>query len=86
MVDRQHAAQVLGFTARGLSDSSVSAGSGAVSVESNCDVCTPHYAVPRYLTALGSGGIKPCVSSFGGDQFRENSAKERSVAGRAAVE
>lgn len=22
----------------------------------------------RYLVALGSGGIKPCVSSFGGDQ------------------
>jgi hypothetical protein len=30
-----------------------------------------------YLTALGSGGIKPCVSSFGGDQFRETSARER---------
>eukprot|EP00878_Enallax_costatus_P032004 GHUV01035089.1.p1 GENE.GHUV01035089.1~~GHUV01035089.1.p1 ORF type:complete len:302 (+),score=57.47 GHUV01035089.1:596-1501(+) len=31
-----------------------------------------------YVTALGSGGIKPCVSSFGGDQFKENSARERS--------
>ncbi|WIA14658.1 hypothetical protein OEZ85_003160 [Tetradesmus obliquus] len=31
-----------------------------------------------YLTALGSGGIKPCVSSFGGDQFKESSARERS--------
>uniref|UniRef100_A0A383VGU9 Major facilitator superfamily (MFS) profile domain-containing protein n=1 Tax=Tetradesmus obliquus TaxID=3088 RepID=A0A383VGU9_TETOB len=30
-----------------------------------------------YLTALGSGGIKPCVSSFGGDQFKESSARER---------
>lgn len=30
-----------------------------------------------YLTALGSGGIKPCVSSFGGDQFQEGSATER---------
>lgn len=30
-----------------------------------------------YLTALGSGGIKPCVSSFGGDQFKETSARER---------
>jgi solute carrier family 15 (peptide/histidine transporter), member 3/4 len=30
-----------------------------------------------YLTALGSGGIKPCVSSFGGDQFNETSARER---------
>ncbi|KIZ00828.1 Peptide transporter PTR2, partial [Monoraphidium neglectum] len=38
-----------------------------------------------YLVALGSGGIKPCVSSFGGDQvrgagqakFREDSKRER---------
>jgi len=30
-----------------------------------------------YLVALGSGGIKPCVSSFGGDQFKEESARER---------
>lgn len=30
-----------------------------------------------YLTALGSGGIKPCVSTFGGDQFREGSVTER---------
>ena len=32
-----------------------------------------------YLTALGSGGIKPCVSSFGGDQFKDTSARERCV-------
>lgn len=32
-----------------------------------------------YLTALGGGGIKPCVSSFGGDQFKETSARERCV-------
>ena len=30
-----------------------------------------------YLVALGAGGIKPCVSSFGGDQFKEESARER---------
>lgn len=30
-----------------------------------------------YLTALGSGGIKPCVSSFGGDQFQEGNPTER---------
>lgn len=32
------------------------------------------------LCALtGGGGIKPCVSSFGGDQFKETSARERCV-------
>ncbi|KAI8470601.1 MAG: POT family-domain-containing protein [Monoraphidium minutum] len=30
-----------------------------------------------YLIALGSGGIKPCVGSFGGDQFDEASVHER---------
>lgn len=29
-----------------------------------------------YLIALGAGGIKPCVGSFGGDQFREGSPRE----------
>ena len=24
------------------------------------------------LIALGTGGIKPCVAAFGGDQFREH--------------
>ncbi|KAL3680988.1 hypothetical protein R1sor_023944 [Riccia sorocarpa] len=30
-----------------------------------------------YLIALGTGGIKPCVSSFGADQFDDNHDKER---------
>eukprot|EP00744_Colponema_vietnamica_P001324 GILI01002212.1.p1 GENE.GILI01002212.1~~GILI01002212.1.p1 ORF type:complete len:398 (+),score=135.55 GILI01002212.1:82-1194(+) len=29
------------------------------------------------LTALGTGGIKPCVSSFGGDQFEPHEEKKR---------
>ncbi|XP_051840005.1 solute carrier family 15 member 1 [Antechinus flavipes] len=29
------------------------------------------------LIALGTGGIKPCVSAFGGDQFEENQEKQR---------
>ncbi|XP_074070723.1 solute carrier family 15 member 2 [Macrotis lagotis] len=30
------------------------------------------------LIALGTGGIKPCVAAFGGDQFEEEHVKERS--------
>ena len=25
-----------------------------------------------FLIALGTGGIKPCVAAFGGDQFKEH--------------
>lgn len=33
--------------------------------------------VALYLIALGTGGIKPCVSSFGADQFDETDEPER---------
>uniref|UniRef100_V9KDK8 Solute carrier family 15 member 2 n=1 Tax=Callorhinchus milii TaxID=7868 RepID=V9KDK8_CALMI len=31
-----------------------------------------------FLIALGTGGIKPCVAAFGGDQFEEENVRERS--------
>ena len=48
---------------------------------SDCPSATPaQYAVffiGLYLIALGTGGIKPCVSSFGADQFDDTDSKER---------
>ncbi|XP_071389295.1 solute carrier family 15 member 1 [Centroberyx affinis] len=35
--------------------------------------------VGLFLIALGTGGIKPCVAAFGGDQFREHQEKQRST-------
>eukprot|EP00250_Pteridium_aquilinum_P004753 c14952_g1_i1 orf=60-1862(+) len=35
------------------------------------------FYVALYLIALGTGGIKPCVSSFGADQFDDNDAREK---------
>ncbi|XP_044073862.1 solute carrier family 15 member 1 [Siniperca chuatsi] len=33
--------------------------------------------VGLFLIALGTGGIKPCVAAFGGDQFSEHQEKQR---------
>ncbi|KAL9254041.1 NRT1/ PTR FAMILY 8.3-like protein [Drosera capensis] len=50
-------------------------------VDSVCPAATPlQYAVlflGLYLIALGTGGIKPCVSSFGADQFDDTDSVER---------
>ncbi|KAE8697718.1 Protein NRT1/ PTR FAMILY 8.3 [Hibiscus syriacus] len=49
----------------------------------NGNVCHPTegqaavFFVALYLIALGTGGIKPCVSSFGADQFDETDEVER---------
>ncbi|KAL7136316.1 hypothetical protein ABFS83_10G021500 [Erythranthe nasuta] len=47
------------------------------------DVCHPTssqtaiFFAALYLIALGTGGIKPCVSSFGADQFDESDETEK---------
>lgn len=50
-------------------------------IGSECPSATPaQYVVfffGLYMIALGTGGIKPCVSSFGADQFDDTDRKER---------
>ncbi|CAL9761315.1 unnamed protein product [Musa acuminata subsp. burmannicoides] len=50
-------------------------------VESVCpEASAVQYAIffiGLYLIALGTGGIKPCVSSFGADQFDDTDPRER---------
>lgn len=64
---------------------SVSALKPAECLGSVCPPATPaQYAVffiGLYLIALGTGGIKPCVSSFGADQFDDTDPQERKKKG-----
>ncbi|EHA8591283.1 Protein NRT1/ PTR FAMILY 8.3 [Cocos nucifera] len=54
-------------------------------VKSVCPEANPaQYAIfflGLYLIALGTGGIKPCVSSFGADQFDDTDPAERAKKG-----
>ncbi|KAG9335581.1 hypothetical protein JZ751_004485 [Albula glossodonta] len=50
--------------------------------DGNPDNLTVHVAlsmVGLLLIALGTGGIKPCVAAFGGDQFEDHQEKQRST-------
>ncbi|KAM7375215.1 hypothetical protein PAMA_014345 [Pampus argenteus] len=50
--------------------------------DGNPDNMTFHVAlsmVGLILIALGTGGIKPCVAAFGGDQFEDHQEKQRST-------
>ncbi|KAK8582275.1 hypothetical protein V6N12_072464 [Hibiscus sabdariffa] len=50
------------------------------SAEDNCNPTHKQSAIAflaLYLIALGTGGIKPCVSSYGADQFDDTDQKEK---------
>uniref|UniRef100_A0A665WMD9 Solute carrier family 15 member 2 n=1 Tax=Echeneis naucrates TaxID=173247 RepID=A0A665WMD9_ECHNA len=50
---------------------------GAIPTVGSSDVHIALSMVGLILIALGTGGIKPCVAAFGGDQFDEHSISER---------
>uniref|UniRef100_A0A8C7YGX4 Solute carrier family 15 member 2 n=1 Tax=Oryzias sinensis TaxID=183150 RepID=A0A8C7YGX4_9TELE len=50
---------------------------GAIPTVGNTDVHIALSMVGLILIAIGTGGIKPCVAAFGGDQFDEEHVSER---------
>uniref|UniRef100_A0A671XTK6 Solute carrier family 15 member 2 n=1 Tax=Sparus aurata TaxID=8175 RepID=A0A671XTK6_SPAAU len=50
---------------------------GAIPTVGNTDVHIALSMVGLILIAFGTGGIKPCVAAFGGDQFDEEHTSER---------
>ncbi|XP_075687159.1 solute carrier family 15 member 2 isoform X2 [Rhinoderma darwinii] len=51
---------------------------GAIPSVGNTELHVALSMVGLIAIAFGTGGIKPCVAAFGGDQFAEEHAKERS--------
>ncbi|KAM5182220.1 solute carrier family 15 member 1 [Mantella aurantiaca] len=47
-------------------------------IPDNVDVHIALSMIGLILIAFGTGGIKPCVAAFGGDQFEESQEKQRS--------
>ncbi|XP_076012735.1 solute carrier family 15 member 2 isoform X2 [Genypterus blacodes] len=50
---------------------------GAIPIVGNSDVHVALSILGLILIAFGTGGIKPCVAAFGGDQFDEQHSRER---------
>lgn len=67
----------------GMTLLTLTASVGGLKPSCNRDGCRPTSSqtavtfVALYLIALGTGGIKPCVSSFGADQFDETDETEK---------
>ncbi|KAL8504838.1 hypothetical protein ACS0TY_016141 [Phlomoides rotata] len=67
----------------GMALLTLSAGVKGLKPECVEDVCHPTAFqtttcfIALYMIALGTGGIKPCVSSFGADQFDDNDEAEK---------
>ena len=71
------------FFLKGMTLLTLSASVTGLKPSCNGDDCHPTvgqsavFFVALYMIALGTGGIKPCVSSFGADQFDETDDIER---------
>ncbi|KAK6125960.1 hypothetical protein DH2020_040268 [Rehmannia glutinosa] len=73
------------FFLQGMTLLTLSASVHGLKPECNNNTCHPTTSqtaicfIALYSIALGTGGIKPCVSSFGADQFDESDEKEKKL-------